>query len=54
MGSVTVTSPEMADKARALDRSSRLDNPINLSRWFPERPYFSASAGADKAPVVKF
>lgn len=37
-----VTSPEMADKARALDRSSRLDNPINLSRWFPERPYLSS------------
>jgi hypothetical protein len=25
-----------------VDASTRLDNPIDLSAWFPERPYFSA------------
>jgi len=37
-----VTSPETAAKVKALDSSSRLDNPQNLSLLFPERPYFSA------------
>ncbi len=36
-----VTSKETAKKVKKLDDSSRLDNPVNLSKWFPERPYFS-------------
>lgn len=39
----SVTSPEMADKVRALDSSDRLKDPIDLSKWFPERPYRSSS-----------
>jgi putative intracellular protease/amidase len=38
----TVTSPEMAQKVKALDNSDRLDHPIDLSTWFPDRPYHSA------------
>jgi putative intracellular protease/amidase len=38
----SVTTPEVADKVRILDRSNRLDHPINLSQWFSERPYWSA------------
>src|ERR1051325_1356665 len=37
-----VTSKEMADKVRAIEKSDRLHDPIDLSKWFPERPYFSA------------
>ncbi len=37
-----VTSKETAEKVRALDATTKLDNPLNLSEWFPERPYFSA------------
>jgi len=40
---VCVTSEEVAKKARALEESNKLDNPINLSEWFPERPYHSAT-----------
>jgi putative intracellular protease/amidase len=36
-----VTSAEMAEKVKALDKSSRLDHPKSLSDWFPERPYRS-------------
>lgn len=39
----TVTSPEMAEKVRAIQDSDRLDNPINLSEWMPDRPYISSS-----------
>jgi putative intracellular protease/amidase len=43
-----VTSAEMAARVREIDdpateQGKRLDNPINLGAWFPERPYFSAS-----------
>ncbi len=38
----SVTSPQVAEKTRALENSNRLDHPINLSTWFPERPYWSA------------
>lgn len=40
----SVTTPEMAAKTRAIDELSnpRLNKPINLSEWFPERPYPSA------------
>lgn len=37
-----VTNEYYADKTREIDSSSRLENPINLSTWFPERPYFSS------------
>lgn len=39
-----VTTPEMAAKAQAIDdpANPRLDNPINLSTWFPMQPYWSA------------
>jgi putative intracellular protease/amidase len=40
----SVTSPEVAQKTTAIDDPSnpRLDNPINLSTWFPMQPYWSA------------
>jgi putative intracellular protease/amidase len=34
----SVTSPEMAEKTRRIDDSTRLDQPRNLSEWFPRRP----------------
>lgn len=37
----SVTSPEVAVGARELDESSRLDSPLSLAEWIPERPYFS-------------
>lgn len=37
----SVTSTEMATKVRAVDRSERLDNPLDLSAWLPDRPYRS-------------
>ena len=38
----SVTTPEVAEKVRLLDGSDRLDNPMNLSTWLPQRPYRSA------------
>ncbi len=37
-----VTDEYYAAKTREIDASTRLDNPINLKEWFPERPYFNA------------
>jgi putative intracellular protease/amidase len=37
---VCVTTPEDAAMVKELESTNRLDNPINLSAWFPERPYF--------------
>ncbi len=37
-----VTSEEVAAKVRELDKSPRLDHPINLSDLVPFRPYWSA------------
>lgn len=42
----SVTSYEMAKKVEAIDnpntsQGQRLNAPINLSQWFPERPYWS-------------
>src|SRR4051794_36699084 len=37
-----VTDEYYARKTREVDTSNRLTNPINLSQWFPERPYFNA------------
>lgn len=36
-----VTSEENARRTREIDESDRLNNPINLSTWLPERPYLS-------------
>jgi putative intracellular protease/amidase len=43
----SVTTPEMAARVREIDDPStaqgkRLDAPISLADWFPERPYFAA------------
>src|SRR5438132_6274722 len=38
----SVTSPEMAEKVRAIEKSPRLDNPLNIAALMPERPYFSS------------
>jgi putative intracellular protease/amidase len=38
-----VTDKEMAAKVAAIDKSPRLDNPLNLSQLLPERPYPSSS-----------
>ena len=37
-----VTDEHFAAATRAIDGGTRLDNPINLSTWFPERPYFNS------------
>lgn len=44
-----VTTPAMAARVREIDdpgtvQGQRLENPVNLSAWFPERPYFAAPA----------
>lgn len=36
-----VTDAETADRVKALDASNRLDAPVSLRAWAPERPYFS-------------
>jgi putative intracellular protease/amidase len=38
----SVTTPDMARRARQLDESARLDNPLSLADLIPERPYFSS------------
>jgi putative intracellular protease/amidase len=37
-----VTTPEDAAQVESIKDSPKLDHPIDLSKWFPERPYFSA------------
>jgi hypothetical protein len=37
-----VTDEYFAKLTLKVDSSNRLDNPINLSTWFPERPYFNS------------
>jgi putative intracellular protease/amidase len=37
----SVTTPEVAVAATALDGSERLDNPLSLASWIPDRPYLS-------------
>jgi len=41
---VCVTTPEDAELVKAFEATNRTDNPINLSTWFPERPYYSADS----------
>lgn len=38
-----VTTKEVTRKVRELDQSDRLNNPINISGWLPDRPYWSSS-----------
>lgn len=40
----TVTTEEVAQKVRDIDKSPRLDNPLNISELMPEMPYFSSSS----------
>lgn len=40
----TVTTSEVAQKVRDIDKSPRLDNPLNISELMPEMPYFSSSS----------
>ena len=40
----SVTSREVAEKVKAIDKSERLDNPINIEEWLPDRPYWSSPA----------
>ena len=35
------TTPEDAAQVEAVKDSPKLDDPIDLSTWFPERPYYS-------------
>jgi putative intracellular protease/amidase len=37
----SVTTPEVAALGRAVEDSARLDDPLNLEEWLPERPYTS-------------
>jgi putative intracellular protease/amidase len=37
-----VTDEYYAKKTREIDSSPRLDKPVNLSAWLPERPYFNS------------
>lgn len=37
----SVTTPEVAVAARRLDESSRLDSPLSMREWLPDRPYDS-------------
>jgi putative intracellular protease/amidase len=37
----SVTTAEVAVAARELDESTRLDTPVSLASWIPERPYES-------------
>src|SRR2546423_2160 len=38
----SVTSPEVAEKVKALEASDRLDSPISLADLMPDRPYRSS------------
>ncbi len=38
-----VTTQEAAKEVKEIMNSEKLDNPINLSEWFPERPYYCES-----------
>jgi putative intracellular protease/amidase len=38
----SVTSKEVAQKVKAIDSSDRLNKPLNLERWLPDRPYWSS------------
>jgi putative intracellular protease/amidase len=37
-----VTTPFDAEQVKSIKDSPKLDNPINMSEWMPERPYYSS------------
>jgi putative intracellular protease/amidase len=37
----SVTTAEVAHKVRRLNQSERLDHPLSIATWLPERPYWS-------------
>jgi len=39
---INVTTKSDAEQVISIKDSSKLDNPINISKWIPERPYFSS------------
>lgn len=41
---VHVTTEADAKQVMSIKDSPKLDNPINISKWIPERPYFSAES----------
>jgi putative intracellular protease/amidase len=38
-----VTSEHFAQRTREIQESNLLDKPINLSAWFPQKPYFNSA-----------
>jgi putative intracellular protease/amidase len=38
----SVTSKEVAEKVKAIDKSDRLNNPLSLEKMLPDRPYWSS------------
>ena len=38
-----VTSEHFAQRTREIQESNLLDKPINLSTWFPQKPYFNST-----------
>ncbi|WP_034335610.1 type 1 glutamine amidotransferase domain-containing protein [Deinococcus misasensis] len=38
----SVTSQEVADKVKALEATTRLDNPLSIAEMLPERPYYAS------------
>jgi len=38
-----VTSEHFAQRTREIQESNLLDKPINLSTWFPQKPYFNSA-----------
>jgi len=40
----SVTSKTVADKVKAIDKSPRLDKPLDISAIMPEMPYFSSAS----------
>lgn len=38
---VCVTTPEAAEKVKKFEEQKRLENPMNMSEFIPERPYYS-------------
>jgi putative intracellular protease/amidase len=39
---ICVTNPHFARRTREIEESDLLNNPRNLSEWFPQMPYFNA------------
>lgn len=40
----SVTSKDVAAKVKAIDKSTRLDNPVSIAALMPEMPYFSSAS----------